>query len=229
MRNAWRVLAFDILAPLAAIVALLTIGVVLSWPWWWVSASSVLVLLIIEGIAVNIWLWRRDSVTLGTDDDAPGLRLAIVGLCAVAVVSAVLTGYTKWTLPDRRLKADSAEVVRIATEMAEATETFSPQQPTASIDRAAALVVPDQATRFKDNSVKATEDLQRQNITMSATTLEAGLEAIGPSQAAVAVVMRATQSTPGQPPNNVVLGLHIVLTKQGDKWLVQGVARINAV
>jgi hypothetical protein len=138
MRNAWRVLAFDIAAPLAAICALLAIGVVLGWPRWWVSACSVLVLLIVEGVMVNVWLLRRDSVTIGTDDDAPALRLAVVALCAVAVVSAVLTGYTHWTLPDRRLKADSTEVVRIATGMAEATATFSPQEPTASIDRASA-------------------------------------------------------------------------------------------
>ena len=115
MRNAWRVLAFDIAAPVAAIAAVLAIGVVLSWPRWWVSACSMLVLLIVQAVAVNVWLLRRDSVTVGTDDDAPGLRLAVVALCAVAVVSAVLTGYKHWTLPDRRLKADAAEVVRIAT------------------------------------------------------------------------------------------------------------------
>ncbi len=40
MRNLWRLLAFDILAPLAAIAALLAIGVVLDWPLWWVSACS---------------------------------------------------------------------------------------------------------------------------------------------------------------------------------------------
>ena len=30
--------------------------------------------------------------------------MAVVGLCAVALVAAVLTGYTHWTLPDRELK-----------------------------------------------------------------------------------------------------------------------------
>ena len=50
MRNVWRLLAFDIVAPLAAIGALLMIGVVLGWPLWWVSACSVLVLLIVEGL-----------------------------------------------------------------------------------------------------------------------------------------------------------------------------------
>ena len=228
MRNAWRVLAFDIAAPLAAICALLAIGVVLGWPRWWVSACSVLVLLVVEGVMVNVWLLRRDSVTVGTDDDAPALRLAVVAPCAVAVVSAVLTGYTHWTLPDRRLKADLTEVVRIATGMAEATATFSPQEPTASIDRAAAMMVPEQATAFKDNFGKATADLAHRNVTASASTLEAGVEAIGPAAAAVAVVLRATQNAPGQPPSNAVLALRIALTKQSDHWLVLDVSPINA-
>ena len=228
MRNAWRVLAFDIAAPLAAICALLTIGLVLDWPRWWVAACSVLVLLIVEGVMVNVWLLRRDSVTVGTDDDAPALRLAVVALCAVAVLAAVLTGYTHWTLPDRRLKADSTEVVRIATGMAEATATFSPQEPTASIDRAADMMVPEQATAFKDNFGKATADLAHRNVSASASTLEAGVEAIGPAAAAVAVVLRATQNAPGQPPSNAVLALRIALTKQSDHWLVLDVSPLNA-
>jgi hypothetical protein len=228
MRNAWRVLAFDVAAPLAAICALLGIGIVLGWPRWWVSACSVLVLLIVEGVMVNVWLLRRDSVTIGTDDDAPALRLAAVTLCAVAVVSAVLIGYTHWTLPDRRLKADLTEVVRIATGMAEATATFSPQEPTASVDRAAAMMVPEQAIAFRDNFGKATGDLAHRNVTASASTLEAGVEAIGPAAAAVAVVLRATQNAPGQPPSKAVLALRIALTKQSDHWLVLGVSPINA-
>ena len=51
MRNLWRLLAFDIVAPLAAIAALLMIGVILGWPLWWVSACSVLLVLIVEGVA----------------------------------------------------------------------------------------------------------------------------------------------------------------------------------
>ena len=228
MRNAWRVLAFDIAAPLAAIGALLAIGVVLVWPLWWVSACSVLVLLIVEGVVVNAWLARRDSVTVGTDDDAPGLRFAVVALCTVAVVAAVLTGYTHWTVPDRALKTDSADVVRIATEMAEATATLSPQQPMASIDRAAALMVPEQATAFKDQFGKATADLAHRNVTASASTLEAGLEAIGPAAASVAVILRATQNEPGQTTSNAVLALRVTLTKQSDHWLVLGVSPLNA-
>jgi hypothetical protein len=228
VRNVWRVLAFDVAAPLAAIAALPAIGIVLGWPPWWVSAASVLVLLIVEGVVVNFWLLHRDSVTVGTDDDAPGLRLAVVGLCAVALVAAALTGYTHWTLPDRELQADSAAAVRIATGMAEATATFSPQQPTASLDRAAALMVPEQATAFKDQLAKATADLVHRNVTAEASTLEAGVEAIGPAAASVAVVLRATQNVAGQSPSHAVLALRVALTKQSDHWLVLGVSPINA-
>ena len=64
--------------------------------------------------------------------------------------------------------------------------------------------------------------------TASASTLEAGVEAIGPSAAAVAVVLRATQNAPGQPPTNAVLALRITLSKQGAPWLVLDVSPINA-
>ncbi len=123
MRNLWRLLAFDIVAPLATVGALLMIGVVLDWPLWWVSACSVLLVLIVEGVGVNFWLLRRDSVSLGTDDDAPGLRLAVVFLCTAALSAAVLTGYTHWTSSDRDFKNDSRQVVQIATGMAAAHAT----------------------------------------------------------------------------------------------------------
>jgi hypothetical protein len=69
MRNLLRVLAFDILAPLAAVFALVFIGIALAWPLWWVSVCSVLCLLIVQGVVVNIVFARRDSVTVGVDDD----------------------------------------------------------------------------------------------------------------------------------------------------------------
>ena len=43
MKYAWRILAFDVAPPLAAIAALVYIGISLAWPLWWVSACSVLV------------------------------------------------------------------------------------------------------------------------------------------------------------------------------------------
>lgn len=228
MRNAWRVAAFDVAAPLAAIAALLGIGVVLAWPLWWVATCSALILLIVEGVLVNFWLLRRDSVTVGTDDDAPLLRLIVVALCAAALVAAVLTGYYRWTTPDRELKRDSAEVVRIATGMAEAAASFSPGAPTASIDRAAAMMAPDKAGPLKEQYAKSSADLARRHVSAQAQTLAAGVEAIGPSAAVVAVILRVTQDVPGQPPEHASPAVRVVLSKDSGSWLVLNWSPINS-
>ncbi len=227
MRNIWRLFAFDVAAPLAAIAALLMIGVVLDWPLWWVSACSVLVLLILEGVGVNFWLLRRDSVSVGTDDDAPGLRLAVVFLCAAALSAAVLTGYTHWTRSDRDFKNDSRQVVQTATGIAEAMASFTPAAPTSSIDRATAMMVPDQAGAFKEQYNKSSADLAQHNVTAQAATLAAGVEAIGPSAASVAVILRVTQTSPGQPASQTSPALRVALTKRGGNWLVSDVVPIR--
>jgi len=228
MRNLWRLLAFDIVAPLGAIAALVMIGVVLDWPWWWVSACSVLVLLILEGAGLNFWLLRRDSVSVGTDDEAPGLRLAVVFLCAAALSAAVLTGYTHWTKSDRDFKRDSRDVVQVATGMAEAMASFTPSAPTSSIDRAAAMMVPEHAGAFKEQYQKSSADLAQHNISAQATTLAAGVEAIGPSAASVAVILRVIQSTPGQPQTRAAPALRVALIKHGSDWLVADLVPIRA-
>jgi hypothetical protein len=227
MRNIWRLLAFDILAPVAAIGALLAIGLVLDWPLWWVSACSVLILLIVEGVAVNAWLLRRDSVSVGTDDDAPGLRLAVVFLCTAALVAAAVTGYTHWTRSDRDFKDDSRDVVRVATGMAEAMASFTPSASTSSIDRATALIVPEHAAAFKEQYTKSSLELAQHNVTAQAATLAAGVEALGPSAASVAVILRVTQNGPGQPASQSAPALRVALTKHGDTWLVSDVLPIR--
>jgi hypothetical protein len=228
MRNIWRLLAFDIVAPLAAIGALWMIGFVLGWPLWWVSACSVLVLLIVEGVGINFWLLRRDSVSVGTDDDAPGLRLAVVFLCAAALCAAVLTGYTHWTRTDRTFKNDTREVVQVAASMAEAMASFTPSAPTSSIDRAAAMMVPDQAGAFREQYQKSSAELAQHHVTAQASTLAAGVEALGPTAASVAVILRVTQNAPGQPPSQAAPALRVALAKKGDAWLVSNVTPINA-
>lgn len=227
MRNIWRLFAFDVAAPLAAIAALLAIGLVLGWPLWWVSACSVLILLIVEGVAINFWLLRRDSVSVGTDDDAPGLRLAVVLLCAAALTAAVATGYTHWTRADSDFTNDSRRVVQIATGMAEAMASFSPTAPTDSIDRATATIVPEHAAAFKEQYSKSSADLAQHNVTAQATTVSAGVEALGPSAASVAVVLRVTQNTPGQPPSQAAPALRVTLTKRGGDWLVADVLPVR--
>jgi hypothetical protein len=228
LRNRLRVLVFDVLAPVAAIAGLLYIGLALAWPLWWVSVCSVLCLLIVQGVIVNAALMRRDGVTVGTDDDGPGLRLAVIGLATVALVAAVVMGYQRWTMPDRAFTADSAEVVRIASSVSEATATFSPQSPTASIDRAAAQMVPERAQSFKDEFAGVAKELTSKNVSAQASTVSAGVEAIGPQIASVAVVLRGTQSVPGKPVDNAVLALRVTMAKTDGRWMVEDVTPIHA-
>ena len=228
MRNRLRVLAFDIAAPLAAIAALIYIGMAMGWPLWWVSLASVLCLLIVEGVIVNVVLARRDGVTVGTDDDGPALRLAVVGLATVALVAAVAVGYTQWTVRDRDFRDDSAEVVGIASSVAEASATFTPSSPTAAIDRAKALMTPDRAEKYQNEFTAVAKQLTSKNVSAQASTISAGVEAIGPQNASVAVMMRGTQSVPGKPPDIAVLALRISLSKDGDRWLVDDVSPINS-
>lgn len=228
MRNALRVLTIDVLAPIGAIAGLVFIGMALSWPLWWVSVCSVLCLLIVQAVIVNVVLLRRDGVTVGTDDDGPGLRLAVVGLATTALIAAALVGYLRWTVPDRTFTADSAEVVRIASSVSEATATFTPQSPTASIDRAAAQMVPERAEAFKNEFAGVAKELTSKNVSAQATTVSAGVEAIGPVDASVAVVLRGTQSVPGQPADNAVLALRVTLTKTDGRWLVTDVTPLHS-
>jgi hypothetical protein len=228
MRNALRVLAFDVLAPLAAIAGLLYVGLALAWPTWWVAVCSVLCLLIVQGMIVDFVLYRRDGVTVGTDDDGPVLRLVVVGLAVVALAVAVVVGYTRWTVPDRTMNADVAEVVGIASSVAEASATFTPQDPNASIDRAAGLMTPERAAAYRNEFAAVAKELASKNIAGQASTISAGVEAIGPAAASVAVVMRGTQNAPGKPQDVAVLALRVALSKDSGKWLVVDVTPINA-
>jgi hypothetical protein len=228
MRNRLRAIAFDVLAPLAAIAGLVYIGLALAWPVWWVAVCSVLCLLIIQAVIVDFVLYRRDGVTVGTDDEGPGLRLAVVGLATVALVAAVAVGYTRWTVPDRAMHDDMAAVVGIASSVAEASATFTPQDPNASIDRATGLMTPERADAYRNEFASVAKELGSKNISGQASTISAGVEAIGPAAASVAVVMRGTQNAPGKPVDVAVLALRITLTKDSGKWLVVDVTPINA-
>jgi len=228
MRNRLRVVAFDVIAPLAAIAGLVFVGLALAWPLWWVAVCSVLCLLIVQGMIVDFVLYRRDGVTVGTDDEGPVLRLMVVGLTAAVLVVAVVVGYTRWTVPDRAMRNDVAEVVGIASSVAEASATFTPQDPNASIDRATGLMTPERAEAYRSEFAEVAKELASKNIAGQANTISAGVEAIGPAAASVAVVMRGTQNAPGKPPDVAVLALRITLTKAGGKWLVVDVTPINA-
>ena len=228
MRNRFRVLAFDVLAPLAAVLALVYLGVALAWPLWWVSACSVLCLLIVQGVVVNTVLYRRDGVTVGTDDDGPGLRLAVVGLATVALAAAVVVGYARWTAPQAQMNRDMTEVVGIASSAAEASATFTPQNPSANVDRLTAMMTPQGADGFRGEFDSMAKDLTSKGLSVSANTVSAGVEAIGPQAAVVAVIMRGTQNAPGKQPSSVPLPLRVSLLKQDGRWLVDDLSPINS-
>lgn len=220
MRNALRVAAFDVVAPLVAIAALLMIGVALDWPLWWVSLCSILALLIVQGMVVNFALARRDKVTMGTDDEGPGLRLAVVGLTTVALAVAATVTYTHWTVPERERSAGMAQVVQVAAGFAESAMTFNPQDPMGSVNKAADLMDPERGAKFKDASSKAVTAEAAKNISTRALTVSAGVEAISAEEASVAVVMRATRNVPGQDQDNAVIALRVVLSNSTGQWRV---------
>ncbi|WP_006242609.1 hypothetical protein [Mycolicibacterium tusciae] len=228
MRNALRIVGFDVAPPLAAIAALLYIGIALAWPLWWVSVFSVLCLLIVQAVVVNVVLARRDGVTVGTDDDGPRLRLAVAATATATLAAAVVVGYLHWSVPDRNLNNDTAEVVGIATSVSEASATFTPQSPTASIDRATSLMSPQSGEEFKKEFSSVAKDLASRNITASASTISAGVEAIGPAAASVAVILHGTQNSPGNPPDTAVLALRVQLSKQDGRWVVDDVSPIHS-
>lgn len=228
MRNRFRVLAFDVLAPLGAILALIYLGIALAWPLWWVSVCSVLCLLIVQGVVINGVLFRRDGVTVGTDDDGPGLRLAVVGLTTVALAAAVVVGYTRWTAPEADMHRDMTEVVGIASSAAEASATFTPQSPTANLDRLTAMMTKRGADGFRAEFDSMSKDLTSKGLTVQASTVSAGVEAIGPQAAVVAVIMRGTQNARGQQPTTVPLPLRVSLLKQDGRWLVDDLSPINS-
>ncbi|HEX2212140.1 MAG TPA: hypothetical protein VHH12_01485, partial [Mycobacterium sp.] len=147
-------------------------------------------------------------------------------LCAV--VAQIAVGYLNWTVPDRDLRNDSAEVVGIASSIAEASATFTPQSPTSSIDRAASMMSPERAEAFKNEFTAVAEQLTSRNVSAQASTISAGVEAIGPAAASVAVILRGTQNAPGQPTDTAVLALRVALSKQDGRWLVDDVSPIHS-
>jgi hypothetical protein len=72
------------------------------------------------------------------------------------------------------------------------------------------------------------KQLTSKNVSAQAATISAGVEAIGPQNASVAVMMRGTQNVPDKSPDVAVLALRITLTKDGGRWLVDDVSPINS-
>ena len=119
-------------------------------------------------------------------------------------------------------------MVGIASSVSEATATFTPQNPTASIDRAAGQMSPERSQAFRTEFAAVAKQLTSRNVSAQAQTVSAGVEAMGPTAASVAVVLRRTQSVPGQPVDNAVLALRVTLAKTDGRWLVEDVIPVHS-
>jgi hypothetical protein len=89
-------------------------------------------------------------------------------------------------------------------------------------------MAPERAEAFKNEFATVAKDLTSRNVSAQASTISAGVEALGPQAASVAVVLRGTQSVPGKPTDNAVLALRVTLTKSDGRWLVDDVRPLHS-
>jgi hypothetical protein len=90
------------------------------------------------------------------------------------------------------------------------------------------MMAPERADAFKDQLTKAAADLEKRQVTAQGKVISAGLEALGSDAASVAVIVRGSQSTPGQPPTYSVLSLRVAMVQKDGHWLVTDVSPINS-
>jgi hypothetical protein len=90
------------------------------------------------------------------------------------------------------------------------------------------MMSPKAAEAFKNEFSRVAKDLTSKNVSAQASTVSAGVEAIGPDAASVAVILRGTQNVPGKPTDTAVLALRVTLSKDGGRWLVGDVSPIHS-
>ncbi|MGL5443791.1 MAG: hypothetical protein ACRDDJ_15135 [[Mycobacterium] stephanolepidis] len=228
-RNALRVIIFDLLAPLVTVLAIVELGVILRWPTWWVVVCTASCLLIAQGSAVNAYLARRDSVTVGTDDDGPALRTGIVALATVAVLAVAVVGYRHWTVPDREGNADRAAVTDVVVTVAEAVVNFVPGSPDSYVRKATEHMTEGQGQSFTRDFDRATAELKTKGISQQGQIISVGIEALGPEDAVTAALVRRTSVAAKTQPEESVLALRMTLAKRDGRWLVDNIAPIDRI
>lgn len=226
-RNYVGVLVFDIMAPLGTLAGLVLVGVVLGWPLWWVSVCSMLVLLIVAGAGLDVWWWRRRSVSFGTDQQHPALRVVLAGLCAAALTAAAVLAYAQWMVIDDHNGDDSTQVVRVATDISVAAGTISPGDPGATVARAADMMAPDRAAALKDKIGRTAADLASRDTAVQAVPLFTGVEELTGGAARVVTVLQSTQSEAGQQVHKSVVPVRVWLAKRDGQWLVTEMAPVH--
>ncbi|QQG99048.1 hypothetical protein [Mycobacteroides chelonae] len=228
-RNAVRVIIFDLLAPLVTMLAIVELGVILRWPTWWVVVCTASCLLIAQGLAVNAYLARRDSVTVGTDDDGPALRTGIVALTTISVLAVAVVGYRHWTVPDREGNADRAAVTDVVATVAGAVVNFAPGSPDSYVRKATEHMTEGQRQSFTRDFDRATAELKAKGISQQGEIISVGIEALGPENAVTATLVRRTSVAAKAQPEESVLALRMTLAKRDGHWLVDNIAPIDRI
>lgn len=228
-RNMLRVIFFDLLAPLASVLAIVELGVILRWPIWWVVVCTASCVLIAQGLAVNAYLARRDSVTVGTDDDGPALRTGIVALTTACVLAVAVVGYRHWTVPDRDGNADRAAVTEVVATVAAAVVNFAPGSPDTYVRKATEHMTEGQKQSFTRDFDRATAELKAKGISQQGEIVSVGIEALGPEDAVAATLVRRTSVAAKAQPEQSVLALRLTLTKRDGRWLVDNIAPIDRI
>ncbi|WP_078344340.1 hypothetical protein [Mycobacteroides chelonae] len=228
-RNAVRVIIFDLLAPLVTMLAIVELGVILRWPTWWVVVCTASCLLIAQGLAVNAYLARRDSVTVGTDDDGPALRTGIVALTTISVLAVAVVGYRHWTVPDREGNADRAAVTDVVATVAGAVVNFAPGSPDSYVRKATEHMTEGQRQSFTRDFDRATAELKAKGISQQGEIISVGIEALGPEDAVTATLVRRTSIAAKAQPEESVLALRMTLAKRDGRWLVDNIAPIDRI
>ncbi|MUM19124.1 hypothetical protein FZI91_07435 [Mycobacterium sp. CBMA271] len=228
-RNVVRVILFDVLAPLVTVLGIVALGVILGWPTWWVVVCTAACLLIAQGVAVNAYLARRDSVTVGTDDDGPGLRTGIAALATAAVVAVAIVGYQDWTVPDRAGNSDRSAVTDVVGTVAEAVVNYTPDSPDTYVRKATEQMTPGQAQSFSRDFDRATAELKAKGISQKGEIISVGLEAMGPESAVAATLVRRTSTAAKTQPADAILALRMTLAKRDGRWLVDNIAPIDRI
>ncbi|TDZ99097.1 hypothetical protein CCUG62472_00335 [Mycobacteroides salmoniphilum] len=228
-RNMLRVILFDLLAPLATVLAIVELGVILRWPTWWVVAGTAACLLIAQGVAVNAYLARRDAVTVGTDDDGPALRTVVVALATASTLAVAVVGYRHWTVPDREGNADRSAVTDVVATVAEAVVNFSPGSPDSYVHKATENMTEGQGQSFTRDFDRATAELKAKGISQQGEIISVGIEALGPEDAVTAALVRRTSVAAKTQPEESVLALRMTLAKRDGRWLVDIIAPIDRI
>ncbi|MGV0582313.1 hypothetical protein ABQE45_01005 [Mycobacteroides chelonae] len=228
-RNTVRVIIFDLLAPLVTMLAIAELGVILRWPTWWVVVCTASCLLIAQGLAVNAYLARRDSVTVGTDDDGPALRTGIVALATISVLAVAVVGYRHWTVPDREGNADRAAVTDVVATVAGAVVNFAPGSPDSYVRKATEHMTEGQRQSFTRDFDRATAELKAKGISQQGEIISVGIEALGPEDAVTATLVRRTSVAAKAQPEESVLALRMTLAKRDGRWLVDNIAPIDRI